>query len=263
MADSEISNLPAVTTPASTDELAVAQGGDSKKVTRAQMHTLESGEHLVLPQVDEVATPTLAFGDGDTGVQEILDDVLEVVIAGATHAVIDGTWLFRGHGTAEPGLINENSSATNPTVLPIRNDANTGLGSAGPDQLSLIAGGVEGQRISEVSSAIMHSYQADSGLTAHTDSVQGAGVILSSYNVYSTVGTTGDAATLPAAFTDDPATVVHVKNDGANSMDVFPASGDNAGAGTDTAVAVAAGAFAVFMGTTANATWTKIMGGTA
>ncbi len=262
MADAKISDLPAVTTPASTDEFAVAQGGVTKKETRAQLHTLESGEHLVLPQVSEAATPTLAFGDGDTGFYEGADDNLKVSIEGSNRWFFDSTQF--GSALASGGrLRRETVSATNPTIIPRGDDGNAGIGSAGADQVSHIAGGVEGQRITEVSSAIMHSYQADSGLTAHTDSVQGAGVILSSYNVYSTVGTTGDAATLPAVFTADPATVVHVKNDGANSMDVFPASGDNAGAGTDTAVAVAAGAFAVFMGTTANATWTKIMGGTA
>lgn len=102
---------------------------------------------------------------------------------------------------------------------------------------------------------------ANVGLTADVGSAQGNGVITSSYNVYSTVATTGDAATLPATF--GVGYLVYIKNDGANSMDVFPASGDDAGAGTNTAVAVAAGDFAVFMGTVADSTWTKIMGGTA
>ncbi len=46
MADVKISALPAVTTPASTDEFPVNQGGTTKKQTRAQVHTLESGEEL-------------------------------------------------------------------------------------------------------------------------------------------------------------------------------------------------------------------------
>ena len=45
MPNTEISNLPAVVTPDPTDEFPVQQGGDTKKETRAQMHTLESGEH--------------------------------------------------------------------------------------------------------------------------------------------------------------------------------------------------------------------------
>ena len=46
MADTKISALPAVTTPASADEFAVNQSGTTKKETRAQIHTLESGEFL-------------------------------------------------------------------------------------------------------------------------------------------------------------------------------------------------------------------------
>lgn len=46
MPNTKISDLAAVTTPASTDEFAVNQGGTTKKETRAQVHTLESGETL-------------------------------------------------------------------------------------------------------------------------------------------------------------------------------------------------------------------------
>jgi len=46
MANTKISGLAAVTTPVSTDEFAVNQGGTTKKETRAQIHTLESGEFL-------------------------------------------------------------------------------------------------------------------------------------------------------------------------------------------------------------------------
>ena len=94
------------------------------------------------------------------------------------------------------------------------------------------------------------------GLTADAGSAQGNGVITSTYNIYSTVATTGDAATLPATFA--VGTIIYIKNDGANSMDVFPASGDDAGAGADTAVAIAAGVGAAFIGTTADAVWTQL-----
>ena len=46
MANAKISALPAVTTPVTTDEFAVNQSGTTKKETRAQIHTLESGEFL-------------------------------------------------------------------------------------------------------------------------------------------------------------------------------------------------------------------------
>ena len=92
--DHSLDELTALVTPAATDELYVVQGGADFRSTRAQVHALESGEHLVLPQVDEVGTPTLAFGDGDTGLYESADDTLNVSIAGVTNFRWAGT-LFR------------------------------------------------------------------------------------------------------------------------------------------------------------------------
>ena len=48
MANAKISGLTAVTTPVSTDEFAVNQGGTTKKMTRAQVHKTESNETLSL-----------------------------------------------------------------------------------------------------------------------------------------------------------------------------------------------------------------------
>lgn len=126
----------------------------------------------------------------------------------------------------------------------------------------LYAAGVEALGLRGDGTDVVIRTEANVGLTADVGSSQGDGVITSSYNVYSTVGTAGDAATLPATF--NVGTQIFIKNDAAvNSMDVFPASGDDAGAGTNTAVAVAAGDFAVFIATAVNATWTKLLGGTA
>jgi len=262
VADSTIPNLTAVTTPAGTDEFGVRQSGDTrdKKQTRAQVHALESGEHLILPQVDETATPTLAFGDGDSGFFEPTDDELRLSLVGITRYVF-GTTIIRTLSTARWGLVNATPSATIPNLLPVNIDLDTGIGSPALDQLSIIAGGVEAIRFSEAT-GVIQTVESDVGLTADVGSAQGNGVILSSFNVYSTVGTAGDAATLPATF--DVGTTIHVKNDAAtNSMDVFPALGDDAGAGANIAVVVAAGDFAVFFATATDATWTKLMGGTA
>jgi len=123
----------------------------------------------------------------------------------------------------------------------------------------LKAGGVEGLRLTNVSGSILQTPEANVGLTADVGSSQGDGVIISSYNVYSVVATAGDAATLPAVFVVD--TLIYVKNDGAESMDIFPALGDNAGAGSNIAIAVGSGESAVFIATSANATWTQLISG--
>lgn len=135
----------------------------------------------------------------------------------------------------------------------------TGIYSPGADIFGIVADDVEAIRYTKVASAFIVESQSNVGLTADIGSSQGDGVITSSYNVYSTVGTAGDAATLPAVF--GSGIRIFVKNDGAESMDVFPASGDDAGAGADTAIAIAAGSSATFIGTVANATWSQLIVG--
>ena len=49
-------------------------------------------------------------------------------------------------------LLAEDASATNPNILPVSSDGDTGMGSAGLDKLSLISGGVEGILIVETGS---------------------------------------------------------------------------------------------------------------
>jgi hypothetical protein len=77
------------------------------------------------------------------------------------------------------------------------------------------------------------------GQTADVGSAQGGLPITTGIIEISTVGTIGDSTTLPTAAAG---IIVRIINNGANACDVFPASGDNAGAGVDTAVSLAAGA---------------------
>jgi hypothetical protein len=77
------------------------------------------------------------------------------------------------------------------------------------------------------------------GATADVGSAQGGLPITTGITEISTVGTVGDSTTLPSA---EAGMIVRIINNGANACDVFPASGDNAGAGVDTAVSLAAGA---------------------
>ena len=222
-----------------------------------------SKEMRVGTVANNATVPELSFGDGDTGFYESADDTVRMSIGGIDKMHFNTNGLNMSVAGA-PAVFNEASTSSNPGLLPNRDDTDTGIGVAAADSLSLIAGSKEGLRLTEASNFVIASAatSANVGLTAAAGSSQGDGVILASYNVYDTVGTAGDAATLPAVF--QVGTLIYIKNGAAaNSMDVFPASGDNAGAGANTAVAVAAGNFAVFMGTTANSTWEKIMGGTA
>ena len=76
------------------------------------------------------------------------------------------------------------------------------------------------------------------GITATNPGGQGDSALVSSINEISTVGTTNDAVTLPSAVAG---LNVKVINNGANTLEIWPASGDNLGAGVDTATTLASG----------------------
>ena len=79
------------------------------------------------------------------------------------------------------------------------------------------------------------------GITADTGSIQGGSPLTGSVNEISVCANAGDAVTLPLAvggFSYD----VTIINNGANASDVFPALGDDLGAGVNTASSLAAGA---------------------
>lgn len=120
---------------------------------------LNSG-HFVLPQVNDAVTPTLAFGDGDTGLFEGSDDSLYVSIAGSGAWGFSSTY-FQTYSGSGGGLLNGAPSSTVPSVLPFGStDPNTGIGSAAADQLSLIAGGVELLRCTEAATDYVRMVKA-------------------------------------------------------------------------------------------------------
>ena len=78
----------------------------------------------------------------------------------------------------------------------------------------------------------------NAGITADTGSAQGGSPLGADINEISTCANAGDSVTLPSAVAGME---IFIVNNGANSCDVFPASGDNLGAGVDTASALANG----------------------
>ncbi len=76
------------------------------------------------------------------------------------------------------------------------------------------------------------------GITASTTQTQGQGALTSEVNAIATCANVNDTVTLPSAASGMRVTII---NNGAQTLRIFPASGDNAGAGVDTAVTLAAG----------------------
>jgi len=76
------------------------------------------------------------------------------------------------------------------------------------------------------------------GIAAVNPGGQGDGALTSNINEIATVGTADDAVTLPSAAAG---MIIRIINNGANQLEIWPASGDNTGAGVNTAVTLAAG----------------------
>lgn len=199
-------------------------------------------------------SPSLAWGDGDTGFYELSDGIINFTSQGVgqfsfrTGAILP----FEANGAA---ILNEAASSTNPTLAPSASDLDTGIGWASGDILSLIAGNIEGLRLTELNSGVVQAPVADVAITALSGGGQGgAGILINSYNNITIAAAGGDSVTLPAIFAVN--SLIHIKNNGANAVDVFPGSGDDLGAGADTAVSLAVGDGITYIATVANTTWT-------
>lgn len=93
-----------------------------------------------------VTTPSISFiNDTDTGFYSTGSNIMGVLTAGQLSFVFKNQ-SFDAAATNGGSLRNVNASSTTPTLSPSRMDADTGVGWAAADQLSLIAGGIEGQR---------------------------------------------------------------------------------------------------------------------
>ena len=104
--------------------------------------------HLVLPSNNDAATPTLAFG---AGVGLYSTSVNNITMALGTA----NTWAFNAGymGGSQTNMCKFRFLAatyTAPNILPRGDDdLDTGFGAGGADSLSIIAGGVEGIRVTE------------------------------------------------------------------------------------------------------------------
>ncbi len=183
--------------------------------------------------------------------------------------VADSTWTLLDTGGIATALLGLNNNGpqiadilatlTVPNLIPNKPDVDTGTGWGGNDILVHIAGGVEAQQFRELNSGVVFAPHASLAVTAFAGGGQGsATALVSSYNVITTVATAGDSVRLPDIYSTNA--VIYIKNDdAAEACDVFPASGDDLGAGVNTAVSLAAGASASFICTVASSTWTPFI----
>jgi len=128
-------------------QTAVAGASSSTPNTLTTAFTIDQGGHTIFPLVNDAATPTLAFGDGDSGFYEGADDTLKISLGGVARWNLITTH-FYSNTTSGASLTVGAATATAPAHT-FTSDSDTGIGRAAADQLSLIAGGKEMLRLSE------------------------------------------------------------------------------------------------------------------
>ena len=162
-----------IDTTNSAEKLILAGGGADVEMTN-------SASQFILPLVDRDATPMLAFGDGDTGFTEMVDDVLRFCAGGAARFTLKTTAFQASAGGSSPLFANEASTATNPVFVIGQDYLTTGLGgvpasnqvdliTAGTSRLSIDANGkiaTGGETTALVDAGGIHIKIADSGVSA-------------------------------------------------------------------------------------------------
>jgi len=119
------------------------------------------------------------------------------------------------------------------------------LGSHGALRSDILDGGEEAKFLSvnindnaSISSTGDFISSVTASITASTTQSQGQQALTSAINEVSVVANANDVVTMPTAVAGLRVVVI---NNGANILQIFPASGDNLGAGVDTSVTLAAG----------------------
>ncbi len=128
-----------------------ASGTPAISITETDVITF--GNKIILPQTNEATTPTLAFGDANTGFYEESDNTLAISVNGSKVGSFVAGWAIRAAAAGAGGVVTTTPTSVVPTIVP-STDNDTGLGWAGADELSIIAGAIEGIRVSEAASII-------------------------------------------------------------------------------------------------------------
>lgn len=217
---------------AGADQLSLIAGNlEGIRITEASSAiTIDMFGQTIFPSVNDLANPTIAFGDGDSGFFEAADDAIRVAISGANVLQFFSGGLLIGSSNGKAYLPNVIVTSTVPGYAVRGDDSNTGIGSGGADQINLITGGITAVDYVEANSHVLHTDESHIGITASTTQTQGNGQLFSSHNEVTTVANPDDVVTLP-----DPKAGRHCEifNDTTNRLQIFPKSGHELGAGTD------------------------------
>lgn len=128
---------------ARNSDLVLSSSSGSKVVISGTLELLSgtTGTSLLVPLRNNGVQPTIAFGDGDTGFYENVDDSLIVSVAGGAKWAVSSTTL--GSSTTAAGAIRQAPpTATAPAFTPQSNITTTGIGGVA-GTVSIISNAVE------------------------------------------------------------------------------------------------------------------------
>lgn len=233
------------------------------------------------------ATKTLFLDGGNgTGFRETSDNDIGIILDSGVYWQFTTGGLYSGTN-GRPYLKYINAAGTTPNILPKREDENTGFTSVTLDSAGVTAGGIlammwgesggtvtnysygnlamganyisndggaaEGMSFDTDGNATLsndltiigfnlRSYEA--GITASTTQSQGQQPLTKDINEIATVANANDVVTLPSAVAGME---IFIKNNGVNTLQIFPASGDDLGAGVDTSTTLISGGKITFV----------------
>jgi hypothetical protein len=194
---------------------------------------------LIVPSQNDPLLPSLAFGTGVSGFFESAPNVIRVAINAVSEFEFNSAE-FKGVASNAPSLRNTAAAFNGPNIHARSSDTNTGIGSGGLDDLSVVCGSIPAKIWEEVSSQILETIKIRTGVTASTTQAQGQGLLTSSWNEIATVANTNDVVTMPVITTTVGKHVLIINN-GANTLQVFPNTGQDLGAGVNVSITIATG----------------------
>ena len=144
---------------------------------------------------------------------------------------------WRDSGGGRAGFFGNSSSGNDDLTWKNEQGGNIGIETTGAGELQILA------KLSMGDDQLI-LLDVNAGLTASTTQTQGQGALTAQVNEISTVANDNDTVTLPPAVAG---TEIEIINDGANTLQMFPASGDNLGLGVDVAEQLEANERVVFV----------------
>jgi len=171
------------------DQLSLIAGG----VEIARVSESTQDQLIISPgaTLGAEATPSLAFGDGDTGFYENTNDNLRLAVGGGNRANLTASVIASNTGNSY-SIQHAAGDETDP-IYAINGVEDTGIGTQAADQLSITAGGAEIARAVE---GTLDYFSVQKGLVGATDAVSAvAGSVAASVEtVTSLITTDGDGA---------------------------------------------------------------------